>query len=146
MPGVVLGGGQVIRLVDRTSMFHHQMVLFMEYVAREAQKKDHGFVYQRRVMDGGTCEATPYQLKGHVTGGIAVPLHNYHNQGRKRIGPEAVHLRDVEGAVRFLVEMAVRMEEFELPTEEVRKRWEGTWQKYGVRLQTGGTRDKGNKG
>jgi len=50
-------------------MFHHQMVLFMDYVAREEQKKDRDFSYQRRVMDGGTCEATPFQLKGYVAGG-----------------------------------------------------------------------------
>ncbi len=134
LPGVVFGGGPVIRLGDRTSMFHHQMVFFMDYVAREMQKKDPRFVYQRRVMDGGTCEATPYQLRGHITGGIAVPLRNYHNQGRKGIRPEVVHLRDVEGAVRILFEMMVRMEEFEAPTEEILKRWESAWEKYGPRL------------
>ena len=135
LPGVVLGGGPVIRLGDRTSMFDHQMVLFMDHVARELQKRDRHFLYQRRVMDGGTCEATPYQLKGHVTGGIAVPLHNYHNQGRERIGPEGVHLKDVEGAVRFLVEMVLRSGEFEAPTEEILKRFRSAWQKYGGRLR-----------
>lgn len=133
--GIVLGKGPVIRLGDRTSMFHHQMVLFMDHVAREVQKKDRSFGYQRRVMDGGTCEATPYQLNGYVTGGLAVPLRNYHNQGRKGIQPEGVHLRDVEGAVRFLVEMVLRMDEFEVPTREILKRWEGTWQRYENRLK-----------
>lgn len=137
LPGVKLGGGPVIRLGDRTSMFHHQMVIFMDYVARETQKRDHSFLYQRRVMDGGTCEATPYQLRGHVTGGIAIPLHNYHNQGRKRIGAEAVHLWDVQEAARFLVEMIVRIEEFQVPTEETLTRFHNTWQKYGGRLQGG---------
>ena len=135
LPGVVLGGGPVIRLGDRTSMFHHQMVLFMDHVARELQKKDAGFSCQRRVMDGGTCEATPYQLKCHVAGGIAIPLRNYHNQGRKRIAPEAVHLGDVEGAARFLLGMAVRMDDFEVPTEELRRRLESGWEKYGPRLR-----------
>ena len=135
LPGVVLGGGPVIRLGDRASMFHHQMVFFMDYVARELQKKDRRFIYQRRVMDGGTCEATPYQLQGHVAGGIAVPLHNYHNQGKKRFGPEAVHLRDVEGAVRFLVEMVARIGDFAVPTEELRRRLESEWQKLGPRLK-----------
>lgn len=134
LAGVVLGGGPVIRLGDRTSMFHHEMVLFMDYVAREMKKKDQSFVFQRRVMDGGTCEATPYQLRGHITGGIAVPLHNYHNQGKTRIGPEAVHLKDVEGAVRFLVEMVVRMGEFEVSIQEIRARFERAWEKYGGRL------------
>lgn len=134
LPGIALGGGPVIRLGDRTSMFHHKMVLFMDTVAREVQKKDPRFVYQRRVMDGGTCEATPYQLKGHVAGGIAVPLHNYHNQAKSRIGPEAVHLRDVEEAVRFLVELLTRIGEFERPTDQAIKRLESTWGKFEQRL------------
>lgn len=134
LPGVVLGGGPVIRLGDRTSVFHHEMVLFMDYVASEMKKKDQSFVFQRRVMDGGTCEATPYQLRGYVAGGIAVPLHNYHNQGKTRIGPEGVHLKDVEGAVRFLVEIAGRMGEFETPVRNTLERFEASWQKYGDRL------------
>ena len=135
LPGVKLGGGPVIRLGDRTSMFHHRMVIFMDYVAREMQKRERRFVYQRRVMDGGTCEATPYQLKGHITGGIAVPLHNYHNQGKTRIAPEGVHLKDVAGAASLLVEMVERWEDFKAPTEEIRKRFDGLWQKYSGRLQ-----------
>ena len=135
LPGVVLGGGPVIRLGDRTSMFHHQMVIFMDHVARELQKRDRCFLYQRRVMDGGTCEAAPYQLQGHVTGGIAVPLHNYHNQGKSGIAPEGVHLDDVEGAVRFLVDLVLRIGEFAAPTEEIRKRFRSLWQKYGARLR-----------
>ena len=135
LPGVVLGGGPVIRLGDRTSMFHHQMVLFMDHVARETQKKARYFLYQRRVMDGGTCEATPYQLRGYIAGGIAVPLRNYHNQGNKRLAPEVVHLDDVQGAARLLVEMVLRIGEFEAPTEEVLTRFRSAWQKYGGWLQ-----------
>lgn len=135
LPGVKLGGGPVIRLGDRTSMFHHRMVIFMDYVARELQKRERRFLYQRRVMDGGTCEATPYQLQGHVTGGVAVPLRNYHNQGRRGIAPEGVHLDDVLGAVRLLVELVLRSGNFAAPTEEILKRFRNTWRKYGGRLQ-----------
>jgi endoglucanase len=134
LPGAVLGGGPVIRLGDRTSMFHPQMALFMDHVAREMKRKEPEFVYQRRLMDGGTCEATPYQWNGHVAGGIAIPLHNYHNQGRGGIGPEAVHLGDVERTVRFLVEAAAREAEFQLPKEELLSRWERVWLEYGHRL------------
>jgi endoglucanase len=134
LPGIAFGGGPVIRLGDRASMFDHGMIRFMDRVARQIQKRDRRFAWQRRVMDGGTCEATPYQLEGYVTGGVAVPLRNYHNQGRKRIGPEGVHLRDVQGAVRLLVEMTARMNEFDVATEEVRKRIEAGWRKYGGRL------------
>lgn len=135
LPGVVLGGGPVIRLGDRISVFHHEMILFMDYVAAEVKKKDAQFAFQRRVMDGGTCEATPHTLAGHIAGGIAVPLHNYHNQGKRRIGPEGVHLRDVEGAARLLVEMITRIDEFTGPAKRVLERFESTWEKYGPRLQ-----------
>ncbi|HEY2986599.1 MAG TPA: hypothetical protein VGL11_02665 [Candidatus Binatia bacterium] len=142
LPGVVLGGGPVIRLGDRASMFDQRMVFFMDHVARELKKKDRRFRYQRRVMDGGTCEATPYQLNGYVAGGIAIPLHNYHNQGRTKIGAEAVHIRDVEGAIEFLVELALRMEHFAAAAEAVRGRIESGWDKYGMRLKNKGENGK----
>jgi len=135
LPGVVLGGGPVIRLGDRGGMFDHRMVLFMDSGARELQKKDRRFRFQRRVMDGGTCEATPYQLAGYVAGGIAIPLHNYHNQGKTKIGAEAVHLKDVEGAVRLLVELALRIQDFATATNELRGRMESGWDKHGARLK-----------
>jgi putative aminopeptidase FrvX len=135
LPGVVLGGGPVIRLGDRASMFDHRIVLSMESAARDLQKKDRRFKYQRRVMDGGTCEATPYQLNGYVAAGIAIPLHNYHNQGRTLIGAEAVHIRDVEGAIRFLVELATRADWDSAP-EALRTRLDGGFNKYGSRLKS----------
>ena len=134
LPGIAFGAGPVIRLGDRASMFDHRMVYFMDAVAREAKKKERRFQFQRRVMDGGTCEATPYQLAGHIAGGVAIPLHNYHNQGKSRIGPEAVALADVENAIRLLTELAVRMDGFDAATEELKSRIESGWEKYGARL------------
>jgi putative aminopeptidase FrvX len=135
LPGVVLGGGPVIRLGDRASMFDHRMVYFMDAVARDLAEADRRFRFQRRVMDGGTCEATPYQLAGHKAGGVAIPLHNYHNQGKSRIGAEAVAIRDVEGAIGLLTELASRMNQFDKTTEELKKRIESGWEKYGERLR-----------
>jgi endoglucanase len=134
LPGAALGGGPVIRLGDRTSLFHPDMALFMDHVARELKRREPDFAYQRRIMDGGTCEATPYQLNGHPAGGVAVPLHNYHNQGRKRIAPEAVHLADVAATVRFLVEIAAREAEFHQPREELLRRWQASWTQHEERL------------
>lgn len=138
LSGIRLGGGPVIRLGDRTSMFNHRMVLFMDYVARELQKKDEEFVYQRRVMDGGTCEATPFQLNGYAAGGLAIPLRNYHNQGRKGIMPEGIHLRDAEGGLLLLLDMLARAGETETPIEEIRHRWKKGWARFNGRLQNPG--------
>ncbi|HKA34222.1 MAG TPA: hypothetical protein VKH64_13460 [Candidatus Binatia bacterium] len=134
LPGVALGGGPVIRLGDRASMFDHRMVYFMDTIAHDLAKKERRFRFQRRVMDGGTCEATPYQLAGHISGGVAIPLHNYHNQGKSRIGAEAVAIADVENAVRLLVELAARLDEFDRATQDVKNRIESGWEKYGGRL------------
>ena len=138
LPGIRLGGGPVIRLGDRTSMFHHQMVLFMDYVARELKDKDEGFLYQRRVMDGGTCEATPFLLNGYAAGGLAIPLRNYHNQGRKGIMPEGIHLRDAEGGLLLLLEMLARAGEADTSIDEIRRRWEKGWERFNGRLQNPG--------
>ncbi|HTM07414.1 MAG TPA: hypothetical protein VL754_03395 [Verrucomicrobiae bacterium] len=135
LPGVVLGGGPVIRLGDRASMFDHRMVYFMDAMARDLRRKERRFRSQRRVMDGGTCEATPYQLAGHIVGGVAIPLHNYHNQGKSRIGAEAVAVRDVENAVELLTELSARIGEFNQSTAEVKSRIESGWEKYGERLR-----------
>jgi putative aminopeptidase FrvX len=137
LPGVVLGGGPVIRLGDRASMFDHRMVYFMDAVARDLAKRDRRFRFQRRVMDGGTCEATPYQLAGHIAGGVAVPLHNYHNQGKTRIGAEAVAIQDVEAAIELLTELARRRGDFDGTAEELRKRIESGWENSGDRLRRG---------
>lgn len=137
LPGVVLGGGPVIRLGDRASMFDHRMVYFMDAVARDLAKRDRRFRFQRRVMDGGTCEATPYQLAGHIAGGVAIPLHNYHNQGKTRIGAEAVAIGDVESAVELLAELAQRLGDFDGAAAEVKKRIESGWEQSGERLRRG---------
>ena len=50
---------------------------------------------QRQLMDGGTCEATPYLLHGYVATGIALPLGNFHNMTPGyTIAAEYVHRRD----------------------------------------------------
>ena len=48
------------------------------------------FKYQRRVMDGGTCEATAFGVAGFQVAGISTPLKNYHNMSPSgRPEPEA---------------------------------------------------------
>ena len=57
-------------------------------------------------MDGGTTEATSYDLYGYETGAACIALGNYHNAGpRGRVRAETVHLGDLEGLVRLFVRM-----------------------------------------
>ena len=56
-------------------------------------------------MNGGTCEATPFNLHGVRASGVAVPLGNYHNErANGKPGPEFIDIRDVETAVALCVE------------------------------------------
>jgi len=100
LPGAVLGGGPVVRQGDRTTVFDPAFVYWMQERAAELARKDKTFKFQRRVMDGGTCEATAFNCYGFRAAGLSTPLENYHNQdygrGTSRPKPEAVAKADVE--------------------------------------------------
>ena len=77
-------------------------------MARELEASDKSFRYQRRLMDGGTCESTAYCTLGYEATGLCLALGNYHNVdvGRKKIGPEYIDLADFDNAVKWFVELA----------------------------------------
>lgn len=54
------------------------------------------FRYQRKLMDGGTCESTAYLAYGYPATGICLALGNYHNMNEKRgrIDSEYISLAD----------------------------------------------------
>jgi endoglucanase len=66
--------------------------------------------HQRRIMDGGACEATAATAWGVAAIGLSVPLGNYHNQGLEggpdcrgdnAPAPEFVHEDDITGLLRL---------------------------------------------
>jgi endoglucanase len=102
LPGARLGQGPVVRLGDRRTVFDAGYLRVLSEIAERALPQRH----QRRIMDGGTCEATAAIAWGIPAIGLSVPLANYHNQGfeggpdcRHPEGPapEGVHLDDVDG-------------------------------------------------
>lgn len=102
LPGAVLGKGPVVRLGDRRTVFDPDGTQLLTGLAEKLLPGR----FQRRIMDGGACEAAAATAFGLPTIGLTVPLGNYHNQGFEggqdcaRPGgpaPEFVHLRDVEG-------------------------------------------------
>jgi endoglucanase len=103
-PGAEIGKGPVVRLGDRYTVFDAGRLRVFTELAQKALPDAH----QRRVMDGGTCEATVAVSYGYPSVGISVPLGNYHNQsfeggpdsrGPNGPAPEFVSLDDVEGLV-----------------------------------------------
>jgi putative aminopeptidase FrvX len=102
LPGAEIGKGPVVRLGDKYTVFDSGALRVFTELANEVLPDAH----QRRVMDGGTCEATAATVYGHPCVGISVPLGNYHNQSfeggpdsRGDLGPapEFVHENDIAG-------------------------------------------------
>lgn len=104
LPNAEIGKGPIVRLGDRASVFHSGYTQALSELAGRVLPQKH----QRRIMDGGTCEATAALAFGLPAIGISVPLGNYHNQNfeggpdsRAKNGPapEFVHAEDLSGMI-----------------------------------------------
>lgn len=103
LPGSMPGRGPTIRLGDKATAFDPNLTALLDDAAAALRKR--GAKVQRLRLTGGTCEATAYLAFGYESGGVAIPLVNYHNGwGAEKIAPEMVRLSDVNGSVRLLVE------------------------------------------
>ncbi|MFN7972859.1 MAG: M28 family peptidase [Acidobacteriota bacterium] len=108
LPMAEIGLGPVIRVGDRARIFDSDLLYAMKRVADDLARSDPAFRYQMRVMDGGTCEATPYVLQGYKAAGIAFPLGNYHNVGRTGVRPEHISVEDVVCGLALMRDLALR--------------------------------------
>ncbi len=99
LPGAHIGKGPVVRLGDRRTVFDTGHLQVLTELAQRALPGKH----QRRIMDGGTCEATAATAWGFPAIGLSVPLGNYHNidDNTGAPAPEYVHLDDVAGLLRL---------------------------------------------
>jgi endoglucanase len=106
LPGALIGQGPVVRLGDRRTVFDPDGLKLLSDLAQQFLPRAH----QRRIMDGGSCEATAATAYGFPAIGLSVPLGNYHNQGleggpecRGKNGPapEFVHMGDIQGMLKL---------------------------------------------
>ena len=102
------GDGPVVRIGDKSGVFDAGLCRFLGDVAESIRDRHADFQWQRALMDGGTCEATPYSLFGRPSAGIALPLDNYHNRSDdgRRLAAETIHVGDFFGCVVLMVEAA----------------------------------------
>lgn len=80
LAGAMPGLGPVVRLGDRSSVFDPAFARWIESCAAALAKRDSRFRFQKKLMDGGTCEATAFNCYGFRVAGISTPLENYHNR------------------------------------------------------------------
>lgn len=104
--GAAMGGGPVVRVGDRMSIFDPQISAALAASAQNLQTANSDLLFQRRLMDSGSCEATPLVQRGFRTGAVALPLGNYHNIGDRTLGAECIDLRDACNLVDLLVYIA----------------------------------------
>ena len=79
-----MGDGPILRVGDRATTFTHEATAHCHRIARELERSDRRFKYQRKLMDGGTCESSAYCRLGYEATGLCVALGNYHNVDVKR--------------------------------------------------------------
>lgn len=103
-----MGDGPILRVGDRASVFTPEVTAFCHRVARELERSCKKFRFQRKLMDGGTCESSAYCVLGYEATGLCVALGNYHNVNtrQKKLEPEYIDLNDFENVVRWFVELA----------------------------------------
>ncbi len=69
-----IGKGPIVRVGDKVSSFDGPATARLLSVAQEER-----IPVQRCLLDGGTCEATAYQLYGYTCAAASLALGNYHN-------------------------------------------------------------------
>ena len=92
------------------------------------------FFFQRKLMDGGACEATPLVDFGYTTGAVAIPLDNYHNDGVNKLKAEIVDLRDVQNLITLLTTFCLSQADTEQPSKftdiHITEKMEETFSRY----------------
>lgn len=117
LPNARIGDGPIIRIGDRATVFDREL---SNRISRAA--KDAGLTHQRRLMDGGTCEATAFGVYGHQATGLCLALGNWHNRGNLAVVEagdataaiamqEEISLDDFHGLVELLLIAAKAVDE-----------------------------------
>ncbi|HRQ76392.1 MAG TPA: hypothetical protein PK098_10790 [Phycisphaerales bacterium] len=138
-----IGAGPILRVGDKTSVFAPDLTNQINAVMNEHQRKNPSFKWQRRLMPGGTCEATTFSAYGYQSTCICLPLGNYHNMadidgvlaGKKtaKVGPEFISVSDYHGMIDMLITCAEHLDSTKAPS--LRDRMEDIFAKFGHVIQ-----------
>lgn len=71
-----IGEGPIIRIGDAYTVFDHELSNRISHGVARA-----GIRHQRKLMDGGTCEASAFVVYGYQASGLCLALGNWHNRG-----------------------------------------------------------------
>ena len=124
-PESPIGAGPVLRVGDKSSVFGPELTNRLADVMNDHVSSHPGFKWQRKLMAGGTCEATAFSAFGRRSTCICLPLGNYHNMvdidgvmaGRRpaRLGPEIISIADYLGLIDMLVVCVMNLDAARIP-------------------------------
>jgi endoglucanase len=142
-PESPIGGGPIVRVGDRMSVFDPALTNAIGLLMTEYERTNPRFRWQRKLMPGGTCEATTFSAYGYQSTCLCLPLGNYHNmvdidgvaakRQRARVGPEFISVDDFHGLVEMLIVCATRLDAPSRP--KLRERMEALMKKHGYVLR-----------
>lgn len=114
LPGMSPGDGVIVRVGDKVSVFDSTVLSFINDYATSLRQKKITFSFQRKLMDGGRCEASVYQNFGFKTGAVCIPLAHYHNRNNKtmHIQQEYVHYNDYSNMIDLCLSMVQNASSF----------------------------------
>jgi endoglucanase len=100
-----MGDGPILRVGDKQTTFTSAVTNFCGQVAEDLRKKNRRFTFQRRLMDGGTCESSAYCALGYDATGVCIALGNYHNMNKKsgKLGAEYIDMGDFHKLTRWFI-------------------------------------------
>ena len=110
-PDAPIGSGPVVRVGDRSSTFDPGLTGAVA-AAAAGLAEETGLRWQRKLMTGGTCEATAYAAFGRVASCVCLPLGNYHNMSDREedvLAREVISLRDFDAMVALLTALPTRL-------------------------------------
>ncbi|HXA08673.1 MAG TPA: hypothetical protein VNW28_01745 [Chthoniobacterales bacterium] len=123
-----IGKGPIVRVGDKVSSFDGPATARLLSAAQEEK-----IPVQRCLLDGGTCEATAYQLYGYTSAAASIALGNYHNcTPEGTIAPEYVAIDDFVGMVRLCMGLVLRGGTRSDPQKMLRKKLEKNAASYRV--------------
>ncbi len=127
-----IGGGPIIRVGDKASVFSPNLTNRISAIMAIHQSKHTSFKYQRKLMPGGTCEATTFSSYGYESTCLCLPLGNYHNMvdidgvaaktRKAKVGAEHISIDDYHGLIEMLIISCTQLDSPKVPT--IQKRME----------------------
>jgi endoglucanase len=121
-----IGGGAIVRVGDKMSVFGPTLTNHISQIIAPHAAANPSFKWQRKLMAGGTCEATTFSTYGYLSTCLCLPLGNYHNmqdidgvlEGNRpaMVGPEIISVSDFHSLIEMLVVCAMQLDAAEAPT------------------------------